>query len=104
VEAGAVAQLERIGLAVVRHRPRLRQRRTDAEIGAVRDQPLEQDLHHRVGVGVAVDAELNAADIGIEGEGERAATLLRGGRRNERQGSDRRQRDCSHCLAPCALP
>ena len=104
VEAGAVAQLERIGLAVVRHRPRLCQRRTDAEIGAVRDQPLEQDLHHRVGVGVAVDAWLDAADIGIEREGERTATLLCRGWRSERQGREGRQRDPSHhCPAPCAL-
>ncbi len=103
VEARAVAQLERIGLAVVRHRPRLRQRRTDAEIGAVRDEPLEQDLHHGVGVGVAIDAELDAADVGVEREGERAAALLCRDWRSERQGSDRRQRDCSHCPAPKCL-
>ena len=49
------------------------QGRTNREVGAMCNKPFEQDMHHGIRVGVTVDAGLDAADIGVERDGERAS-------------------------------
>jgi len=66
VELDALAQMERVRLAIARGRPAVRQHRPDRGIIAERDQALDDMRHHTIGVGVTVGAGIGGADIGVE--------------------------------------
>ena len=66
VEPHAPAQVEAVGAPVVQDRVALGQHRRHRQVLAEGDQAFDDVVHHRVGVAVAVDAHVGAADVGIE--------------------------------------
>ncbi|KAG1065089.1 hypothetical protein G6F40_017837 [Rhizopus arrhizus] len=112
MELDAVAQLERIGLAVRADVNRLGQQRADRAVLAVADQAFDDVQHHAVGGVVAVDAGVGRADVGRLRHSEHGGMDRHGGKR---QGERKRPRnemvvhgkdspacgaDFTHILAP----
>ncbi|MNR47712.1 hypothetical protein D3C85_1668490 [compost metagenome] len=87
VEFDAVAQLERVGLAVGTDVDGLGQQRADLGIFAIGDQAFHDVQHHRVAVAVAVDARFGGTDVGGErdAQGRRGLRDGRAGQAGERQ-------------------
>ena len=87
LELHAAAQVEGVGLAVVRQVPAVGQHRPDLQVLAEPDQPLDDVLVHDVGGAVAVDARIGAADVGRQhgADGAAARRLGRGGDRRQRR-------------------
>ena len=66
MKGDALAQLEGVAAPIRRRLHALRQHGADGGILAEGDQTLEHIHHHRVGIGVAIDAGIGRTDIGIE--------------------------------------
>ncbi|KAG0762537.1 hypothetical protein G6F22_018617 [Rhizopus arrhizus] len=92
MELDAVAQLERIGLAVRADVNRLGQQRAHFGVFAIGNQAFHDVQHDGVAIAVAVDAGFGRADVGRQRNAQRRRRLCggragQGGQRQRNRGA-----------------